>query len=97
MFETMQDPCLISFYLKAMPSDCCYFNDYTVIIFLTPNPNPKVCATYMDGFRATAVCPVVGPRAAQKARKTAESIIKRFESSHAAFPSFININKQIRS
>ncbi|XP_053471653.1 uncharacterized protein lratb.1 [Ictalurus furcatus] len=42
-----------------------------------PSGDYKVCATYMDGFRATAVCPVVGPRAAQKARKTAESIIKR--------------------
>ncbi|XP_060716640.1 uncharacterized protein LOC132839596 isoform X1 [Tachysurus vachellii] len=42
-----------------------------------PSVDYKVCATYMDGFRATAVCPVVGPRAAQKARKTAESIIKR--------------------
>ncbi|XP_060754577.1 uncharacterized protein lratb.1 isoform X2 [Neoarius graeffei] len=42
-----------------------------------PSGDYKVCATYMDGFRATAVCPVAGPRAAQKARKTAESIIKR--------------------
>lgn len=37
----------------------------------------KVCATYVDGFRATAVCPVGGPRAVEKARRTAESIIKR--------------------
>ncbi|KAF6714743.1 hypothetical protein FQA47_023466 [Oryzias melastigma] len=37
----------------------------------------KVCATYLDGFRATAVCPVGGPRAAEKARRTAESLIKR--------------------
>ncbi|MCJ8747672.1 hypothetical protein PDJAM_G00155970 [Pangasius djambal] len=42
-----------------------------------PSGDYKVCATYLDGFRATAVCPVAGPRAAQKARKTAESIIKR--------------------
>ncbi|XP_053333480.1 uncharacterized protein lratb.1 isoform X1 [Clarias gariepinus] len=42
-----------------------------------PSGDYKVCATYMDGFRATAVCPVAGPRAAQKARRTAESIIKR--------------------
>ncbi|KAL7845931.1 hypothetical protein AOLI_G00241230 [Acnodon oligacanthus] len=42
-----------------------------------PSPDYKVCATYMDGFRATAVCPVGGPRAAEKARRTAESIIKR--------------------
>uniref|UniRef100_A0A669DKB0 Si:ch73-132f6.5 n=1 Tax=Oreochromis niloticus TaxID=8128 RepID=A0A669DKB0_ORENI len=42
-----------------------------------PSHDYKVCATYMDGFRATAVCPVTGPRAAKKARRTAESIIKR--------------------
>ncbi|XP_076839006.1 uncharacterized protein LOC143484258 [Brachyhypopomus gauderio] len=42
-----------------------------------PSGDYKVCATYMDGFRATAVCPVGGPRAEEKARKTAESIIKR--------------------
>ncbi|KAG7315533.1 hypothetical protein KOW79_020399 [Hemibagrus wyckioides] len=42
-----------------------------------PSGDYKVCATYMDGFRATAVCPVVGPGAAQKARRTAESILKR--------------------
>ncbi|XP_043954623.1 uncharacterized protein lratb.1 [Gambusia affinis] len=44
---------------------------------LAPSPDYKVCATYMDGFRATAVCPVGGPRAAEKARRTADSIIKR--------------------
>ncbi|KAK2908604.1 hypothetical protein Q8A67_004441 [Cirrhinus molitorella] len=43
----------------------------------SPSGDYKVCATYMDGFRATAVCPVGGPRAVEKARKTAESIIKR--------------------
>uniref|UniRef100_A0A8C7XZN9 Si:ch73-132f6.5 n=1 Tax=Oryzias sinensis TaxID=183150 RepID=A0A8C7XZN9_9TELE len=43
-----------------------------------PPPNDyKVCATYLDGFRATAVCPVGGPRAAEKARRTADSLIKR--------------------
>ncbi|CAJ1048283.1 uncharacterized protein lratb.1 [Xyrichtys novacula] len=44
---------------------------------LPPSHDYKVCATYMDGFRATAVCPVGGPRATEKARRTAESIIKR--------------------
>ncbi|XP_054912085.1 uncharacterized protein LOC129376497 [Poeciliopsis prolifica] len=44
---------------------------------LAPSPDYKVCATYMDGFRATAVCPVGGPRAAEKARRTADSIIRR--------------------
>ncbi|CAL1591042.1 unnamed protein product [Knipowitschia caucasica] len=42
-----------------------------------PSAYYKVCATYMDGFRATAVCPVGGPRAPEKARRTAQSIIKR--------------------
>ncbi|XP_016312482.1 uncharacterized protein LOC107665934 [Sinocyclocheilus anshuiensis] len=42
-----------------------------------PSGDYKVCATYMDGFRAMAVCPVGGPRAVEKARRTAESIIKR--------------------
>ncbi|XP_039996676.1 uncharacterized protein lratb.1 [Xiphias gladius] len=44
---------------------------------LAPSRDYKVCATYMDGFRATAVCPVGGPRAAEKARRTADGIIKR--------------------
>ncbi|XP_056884438.1 uncharacterized protein lratb.1 isoform X3 [Takifugu flavidus] len=44
---------------------------------MAPSCDYKVCATYMDGFRATAVCPVGGPRAVEKARRTAESIIKR--------------------
>ena len=43
-----------------------------------PPPNTlKVSGTYLDGFRATAVCPVVGPHAAQKAERVAESILKR--------------------
>ncbi|XP_076319411.1 uncharacterized protein LOC143230179 [Tachypleus tridentatus] len=41
------------------------------------SPFYKVCATYSDGFRATAVCPVKGPRSIQKAQKTAEAILKR--------------------
>lgn len=43
-----------------------------------PPPNTlKVSGTYLDGFRATAVCPVVGPHAVQKASRVAESILKR--------------------
>lgn len=38
---------------------------------------PKVSATHPDGYRATALCPVVGPRAADKAIKTANSILAR--------------------
>ena len=37
----------------------------------------KVSATYADGYRATALCPVVGPRAADKAIKTTNSILAR--------------------
>lgn len=50
----------------------------------------QVCATYMDGYRATAVCPVGGPRAAEKARRTAESIIKRWaEQRKRLHPTFV--------
>ncbi|XP_077333204.1 uncharacterized protein LOC143975087 [Lithobates pipiens] len=42
-----------------------------------PSSLYKVCATYLDGFRATAVCAVGGPRAAEKGRRTAESILRR--------------------
>lgn len=42
-----------------------------------PSSFYKVCATYLDGYRATAVCAVGGPRSAEKGRRTAESILKR--------------------
>ena len=38
----------------------------------------QVSATYADGYRVVAVCPVIGPRAVEKAQKTAEAIIKRY-------------------
>ncbi|XP_052794703.1 uncharacterized protein LOC128227846 [Mya arenaria] len=37
----------------------------------------KVSATYMDGYRMTAVCCVGGPRSKDKAERTAEAILKR--------------------
>ena len=37
----------------------------------------KVCATYLDGYKMTAVCPVAGGKARDKARATAEAILKR--------------------
>ncbi|XP_054724362.1 uncharacterized protein LOC129234392 [Uloborus diversus] len=40
----------------------------------------KVSATFSDGFRATTVCPVVGPKAAEKGFITANSILKRSEN-----------------
>ncbi|KAM9329241.1 uncharacterized protein PAF06_000578 [Gastrophryne carolinensis] len=44
---------------------------------LPPSSSYKVCATYLEGYRATAVCAVGGPRAAEKGRRTAESILRR--------------------
>eukprot|EP00062_Callorhinchus_milii_P023341 gi/632982083/ref/XP_007907942.1/ PREDICTED: uncharacterized protein LOC103189379 [Callorhinchus milii] len=42
-----------------------------------PSDHYKVCATYFDGYRATAVCSVGGPRSVEKGKRTAESILKR--------------------
>ncbi|KAL0970677.1 hypothetical protein UPYG_G00245590 [Umbra pygmaea] len=62
-----------------------------------PSNDYKVCATYMDGFRATAVCPVGGPRASDKARRTAESIIKRTRRlfQHTGLEDFSSVNIQV--
>ncbi|XP_042908613.1 uncharacterized protein [Parasteatoda tepidariorum] len=46
----------------------------------TPSDYYKVSATSNDGYRATSVYPVVGPRAAEKAIITAKSIIERSEN-----------------
>ena len=37
----------------------------------------KVSATHADGFRATAVCPVIGQQSVEKGERTAKHIIKR--------------------
>ncbi|XP_041820719.1 uncharacterized protein lratb.1 [Chelmon rostratus] len=62
-----------------------------------PSHDYKVCATYMDGFRATAVCPVGGPRAAEKARRTADSIVKRTKRmfSQLGLEDFSSVNVQV--
>lgn len=54
----------------------------------------KVSGTYLDGFRATAVCPVVGPHAVQKAGRVAESILQRCRKmfSVLGFNDFSNTN-----
>nr|XP_056711029.1 uncharacterized protein LOC130482339 [Euleptes europaea] len=44
---------------------------------LPPSSFYKVNATYPDGFRAIACCPVAGPKAAEKGKRTAESILER--------------------
>uniref|UniRef100_A0A8C2ZY64 Si:ch73-132f6.5 n=1 Tax=Cyclopterus lumpus TaxID=8103 RepID=A0A8C2ZY64_CYCLU len=62
-----------------------------------PSHDYKVCATYMDGFRVTAVCPVGGPRAVEKARRTADSIIKRTKRmlKQLKLEDFSSVNVQI--
>jgi hypothetical protein len=42
-----------------------------------PPPTYKVSATYLDGYRAIAVCPSIGGRAKEKALKTSNAILKR--------------------
>ncbi|XP_066575615.1 uncharacterized protein LOC136765046 [Amia ocellicauda] len=62
-----------------------------------PSGDYKVCATYLDGFRATAVCPVGGPRAAEKGRRTAESILKRTQGifKKLGLDDFSSVNVQV--
>ncbi|XP_015200224.2 uncharacterized protein lratb.1 isoform X2 [Lepisosteus oculatus] len=62
-----------------------------------PSSDFKVCATYMDGYRATAVCPVVGPRAVAKGKKTAESILKRTRNmlQQLGLEDFSSVNVQV--
>jgi len=42
-----------------------------------PSDMYKTSATYMDGYRATAVSPIVGPNSVSKGERTAQAIIKR--------------------
>ncbi|KAM8938652.1 uncharacterized protein RCH25_052259 isoform 2-T2 [Pelodytes ibericus] len=62
-----------------------------------PSSFYKVCATYLDGFRATTVCPVGGPNAAEKGRRTAESILRRTRDmfTHLGYEDFSAVNVQL--
>jgi hypothetical protein len=44
---------------------------------LAPTPTYKVCATYPDGYRCTAILNIIGIDAAKKAQRTAEAILAR--------------------
>ena len=44
---------------------------------LAPTASYKVCATYADGYRCTAILNIVGIDAAKKAQRTAEAILAR--------------------
>ena len=50
------------------------------VIGKKPSEMYKVSATYMDGYRATAVCPVVGPNSVSKGERVAKYIIKRCQN-----------------
>ena len=47
---------------------------------LAPIPVYKVCATYPDGYRCTAILNIIGIDAAKKARRTAEAILARTQA-----------------
>lgn len=42
-----------------------------------PSDFYKVCATYMDGYRSTAVTPIIGPDSVKKGERVANSILNR--------------------
>ena len=51
----------------------------------------QVNATYADGYRVVAVCPIIGPRAAEKAQKTADAILSRYDIKRPFFFSFCDL------
>ncbi|XP_059820790.1 uncharacterized protein LOC132391519 isoform X2 [Hypanus sabinus] len=64
---------------------------------LPPSDSYKVCATYLDGYRTTVVCPVVGCQSVKKGRRTAESILKRVRRmfKEVGLVDFKSVNVQI--
>ena len=60
-----------------------------------PSDGYKVSATYMDGFRATAVSVVGGRNAVAKGRRTAESQVKRCFDKQCSDLLFLPIMYQI--
>ena len=43
-----------------------------------PTSTHKVCSTYLDGYRLSAVCVIGGPKSAAKGHKTIEAILNRY-------------------
>ncbi|OWF54332.1 hypothetical protein KP79_PYT12295 [Mizuhopecten yessoensis] len=62
-----------------------------------PTADYKVCATYLDGYRCTAVAGVAGPSSKAKAEKTAEAIIKRCKKifSQMKLEDFTNVEMEV--
>ncbi|XP_048366008.1 uncharacterized protein LOC125440300 isoform X2 [Sphaerodactylus townsendi] len=64
---------------------------------LPPSSFYKVNATYLDGFRGIACCPVAGPRAVEKGKQTAENILERTRMmfSQLGYEDYSAVNIQI--
>ncbi|XP_015265547.1 PREDICTED: uncharacterized protein LOC107109440 [Gekko japonicus] len=64
---------------------------------LPPSSFYKVNATYPDGFKAIACCPVTGPKAIEKGKQVAESILERTRMmfSQLGYEDYSAVNIQI--
>ncbi|XP_027219680.2 uncharacterized protein [Penaeus vannamei] len=62
-----------------------------------PTDSYKVSATYLDGYKATAVSCIGGPRSRDKGRKTAEAIVQRCRNifKMLKLPDFTRVHIQI--
>ncbi|XP_076046377.1 uncharacterized protein LOC143028331 isoform X2 [Oratosquilla oratoria] len=62
-----------------------------------PTDSFKVIATYLDGYKATAVCCIGGPQSAAKGRRTAEAIFARCQTifSMLKLPNFTRTHVQV--
>jgi hypothetical protein len=62
-----------------------------------PTPYYKVGGTFQDGWKCTSVCPVIGPKAREKARKTADALLTRSRAifKHLKLPDFTRVYTQV--
>ena len=51
--------------------------DMHVHVHVPYDMHVQVSATYADGYRATSVSPVIGPRVVNKCQKVADAILSR--------------------
>ena len=64
---------------------------------LPPTDSYKVGATYLAGYKGTVVCCLGGPRAADKARRTAQSVLDRVNGllQASGAPPFSGVHMQV--
>jgi hypothetical protein len=64
---------------------------------LPPTSTYKVGGTWLDGWKCTCVCPIIGPKAREKGRKTAEAILTRSRGifHHLKMPDFTKTYTQV--